>query len=128
MAAESVTVTISELKMFIKAVEFATDDDEWIPSKRQWYKIREMIDQLQESKPTPAPAPAPAPAPQVMQLPMPMNHGPAQFAPSAMAMNPTQLAPRVPNGNAPFASDMPASPVRTPSVDTSNGSYQTPFT
>lgn len=109
------SVTVSELKTFIEAVEFAADVEEWIPSERQWKRIRSMIDGLIDSGPPPAPAAQSAPAYQPPTLP-------PTFAPSGLAgmVPPPQMA-------VPFALDRPSQPVRTPDIDTSNGSYSSAF-
>lgn len=114
-------ITVSELKTFIEAVEFASDKEDWIPSERQWKRIRSMIDRLTE---TAAPV---QPAPQVnyqvpqavMALPTPNE---MRMAPGGLGgISPSQLP-------GPFAVDAPQLPVRTPHVDTSGGKpYGSPF-
>jgi hypothetical protein len=113
-------VSAKELKTFIEAVEFAADAENWVPSERQWKRIRSMIDRLEENAP-----PAPA-APQPMRMPEPMMHvpqGPVMMAPGglggAMPMNQQPL-------QGPFATGS-AQPVRTPDVDTSTGGYKSSF-
>lgn len=114
-------VTASELKTFIEAVEFAADADEWIPSKRQWLRIREMIDALKETPDAPMQPPAPAAALPVQQYqPMPLNGGMSAFGPQHQPM---QQIPR----HIPIAAGAPNTAVRTPDVDSSNGQYSTPF-
>lgn len=133
------TYTINELKTFIEAVEFAADTDEWIPSARQWKRIRDMIDSLSEPV---AVAPTPqqhfrqvAPVAMIPHIPHPMDNivieggqngiPAAPAAPSAFATvpyAPQQRAPQAPLGAG------GAMPVRTPDIDTSNGQgYQSGF-
>lgn len=117
MATTPKKVTVPELKTFIEAVEFAADTDEWIPSKRQWLKIREMINALVDT-------PQAAPAPQVMQLP-PIPMGPMQMAPGGMSgMAPGPV--HIPQG-VPLAAGNPTQAVKTPDIDTSRGNYQSSF-
>ncbi len=116
-------VTVGELKTFIDAVEFAADTDDWIPSARQWKRIREMIERLEERA---------APAPQVQQ---PQPHQPQMMVPMMVpsAMMST-MHPGAAPGQAvlppgvPIAGANPALPVKTPDIDTSNGQYQSTFT
>jgi hypothetical protein len=117
MATTPKKVTINELKTFIEAVEFATDTDDWVPSKRQWVKIREMIDRLEETGSTP----------QVMQLPIPMQQPyPVQMAPGGLSM--TQPGPiQIPHGVPIAGGNNPSQAVKTPDIDTSRGSYQSSF-
>lgn len=124
MADNTKPVTIAELKTFIEAVEFAADVEEWMPSARQWTRIRSMIDRLQEAAPA-RPAPVePFRQPQfegspTMALPMPSDAG-QHRAPSSLLPSPVNLpGPFMQSGGA---------PVRAPDVDTSNGTpYKTPF-
>jgi hypothetical protein len=112
-------VTISELKTFIEAVEFAADTEEWIPSKRQWLKIREMINALVE-----APTPQPVSLPQMM---MPVQQGPVQMAPGGLSAGLTPPGPvQIPAG-VPMSGANPAIPVKTPDIDTTRGNYQSSF-
>lgn len=111
-------VTISELKTFIDAVEFAADTEGWTPSKRQWLKIREMINALVE-----APTPQAASLPQMM---MPVQQGPVQMAPSGMAGLTPPGPVHIPAG-VPMAGANPAIPVKTPDIDTTRGNYQSSF-
>ena len=109
--------SVKELQTFIDAVEFASDSDEWVPSKRQWDRIRSMINNLEESSVTASPAPAP-----VYQQPHAWN-GHTSIGPSGFTPVTTLPPPSLPSG--PFATGH--GNVRTPDVDTSNGTYQSPF-
>lgn len=120
-------VTVTELKTFIDAVEFAADTDEWIPSERQWKRIRSMIDRLVDQ---PAAA-APAPAPERYVEPAPITYAQGGLTggpPQAFAQMP-QTMPRMPPAQlaGPFAQGG-AAPVRTPDLDTSHGRpYESSF-
>lgn len=117
-------VTINELKTFIDAVEFASDSDNWVPSDRQWKRIRDMINRLEEAAP-----PAPMQMPAAPFIPPQGSFGPPPVA--------TQSAMQLPQGNwsppppqqlsGPFATGGP-SPVKTPDIDTTHGKgYQSSF-
>lgn len=128
-------VTIRDLQTFIDAVEFASDQEEWVPSPRQWKRIREMISKLEDAPavverpqlyspmagvPQMAPhalhAPMQAPA-STQQIP-PMPAGPSAF-----------VAPAVPAGPQYHFGGIPAQPhipaafntPRTPDIDTTGG-------
>lgn len=119
------TVTVSELKTFIDAVEFAADvEGDWMPSVRQWTRIRSMIDRLEEVPAAPQMMQLPQPQhyqqPQMMQLPQPTM---APGGMGGMGMQPPQMM----NSGAPLAMHE-ALKVRTPDIDTSNGKgYQSAF-
>lgn len=113
-------VTVTELKTFIDAVEFAADTENWIPSDRQWKRIRSMIERLEETIPQVQQRNDP---PQLMHLPMPTM--PSMMPPALPQMPPSMMSTQLPQG--PFAHDNPGAPVRTPSIDTSNGSYNSSF-
>lgn len=122
MAKEQKPVSVTQLKTFIEAVEFAADADDWVPSKRQWDRIRDMIERLEEAAPA-APSPAPQAAPVMMQLPVPAMS--PTFAPGSGLTMPAP--PNVSGLPGPFGGGGP-SPVRTPDVDTSGGrTYQSSF-
>lgn len=123
MATSTKPVTVGELKTFIDAVEFASDTDEWVPSPRQWKRIREMIERLEERAPAAAPAPVHQQQQPQMMVPMmvPSTMMPApQHMPSAMAA--------VPPPGVPLAAGAPNVAVKTPDIDTSNGTYVSTFT
>lgn len=133
------TITVRDLKTFIDAVEFASDQDEWIPSAKQWRRIREMIDSLQESQPavqqpqfyppqSAMPAPTAAPVMAAPQQPA-MPTGPSAFATTGYAAvtgMPTGAVPAMPNN--PLFGTTGTGQVRTPDIDTSHGKpYQSSF-
>lgn len=119
MANTDKTVSAAELKTFIDAVEFAADSDDWIPSKRQWERIRGMIERLDVTPPGP-----PAYAPPVM---MALPQAPVDYGPSRMSggMMPPQHQ-GIPQG-VPIAGGNPLQAVRAPDIDTSNGQYKSAF-
>lgn len=119
MTTKEKTVTARDLKTFIEAVEFATDTDEWVPSARQWKKIREMIDKLEEVAPAPARPPVQM-APPAMALPSPQYAAPARMAPGGMG------GPQ--GGPLPAFGVGQTGALKTPDIDTSNGNYQSAFT
>lgn len=120
---EQKQVTIGELQTFIEAVEFTADlpdDQEWAPSARQWKKIRQMIDNLHE-KPV---------VQERIEQPVYYNNptsgftNPSPATPSSLpSMN--MAPPTLPPG-APFATNE-GIPVKTPNIDTTNGSYKSSF-
>lgn len=119
MATTEKAVSAAELKTFIEAVEFAADSDEWIPSKRQWERIRKMIDRLDVAPPGP---PNYGP-PTLMALPQaPTEFGPRMAPGGMMPPQPQGIPPGVP-----LASGSHLQPVRAPDIDTSNGHYKSAF-
>lgn len=123
-------ISVQELKTFIDAVEFASDKEDWIPSERQWKRIRSMIDRLEATQPQSVRAES---APMHMPMPMHMPPGampepPIMAAPSAMTpmRMPQQMQPTAPTLSGPFATGGPT-PVRTPDLDTSSGQYRSAY-
>lgn len=121
--AQEKSVSAKELKTFIEAVEFAADSDNWIPSERQWKRIRSMIDRLEEHQPPSLSNPTEAPM--TYAQPMPKAPEPVMLAPGGLMQMPTGPVQRGPL-NGPFAIEA-SHPVRTPDVDTSNGQYTSSF-
>lgn len=124
--AQEKPVSAKELKTFIEAVEFAADAENWVPSERQWKRIRSMIERLEEHT---LALQAP-PAQQAMRLPEPvtvppMPSGPVMMAPGGLGTSLPSGIPQAPL-QGPFATGGPQ-PVRTPDVDTSNGQYKSSF-
>lgn len=124
MTTENKKITVRELQTFIEAVEFAADTDDWIPSERQWKRIRSMIDNLVEEAPAnvkqtyadpytlPTHRPAPVPAPD-----RPVTMAPGGLSGRAPAPAPSPA----------LASNSPGIPVKTPDIDTSAGPYNSGF-
>lgn len=121
-------IPVRELQTFIEAVEFAADTEDWVPSPRQWKRIRQMIDNLE--LPSDRPALQVQPARQVQ----PQSYQPdtpVRMVPGGMP-SPTYSTPMQPMQQqplpAPFANPAaPGSLVKTPDIDTSSGGYQSSF-
>lgn len=138
--ADDKKVTVRDLQTFIDAVEFASDQEEWTPSPKQWKRIRDMINNLESAS-----VAQPQPQVQYAQPVQPHYQPPLQLAqPAPTFSGPSTLSGVTPSG-APFGGGMPtaapfggtpagaafgggAAPVRTPDIDTSNGKpYQSSF-
>ncbi len=125
MTTENKKISVKELQTFIEAVEFAADTEEWIPSARQWKRIRSMIDNLEIEAPARHQAVTQQVAPQPVQrdpnrpviMAQPGMPPPAYTAPPAH----TALPPTFANPNA------PGIPAKTPDIDTSAGGYNSSF-
>lgn len=117
-------ISVKELQTFIEAVEFAADTEEWIPSARQWKRIRSMIDNLETEAPAPARQQAVQPAAPVYRDPdRPVMMAPPGMPPPTFAGRPAQtsLPPTFGNPNAPGV------PAKTPDIDTSTSGYNSTF-
>lgn len=122
---EKVTKKIS-VKDFLNWLEGVEEfmlvdaNEPWTPSATQWKRIRDKIKEIDDS-------PSPVPASRVVTPSQPddgrpVNMGTPVYAPSGMMPNPAaDLAGR------PFLPETPGQAARTPSIDTSNGTYNTPF-
>lgn len=114
--------TISELRTFIEAVEFASEqEDAWVPNARQWSRIRDMIFSIEEAVSPPPPVQMMRPVYQELTnswIPAPVEQVPMQTMPLPVS----SIAPRHP----PVTPPVFANP-RTPDIDTSNGQYTSPF-
>ena len=121
-------ITVKEFRMWLQGVE-EMQDSAWVPNPTQWARIREKINTIEETEPTPVHAAAPVQyhQPPMVNYPIPTgNELPGVPAgPSSMAA--TRLAsPPPPPASGLFATpESPNMPVRTPNIDTTNGSYQT---
>lgn len=118
--------TISELKTFIEAVEFAADVESWVPSERQWARIRDMINGLEETPVAAAPQQyVPMQLPQMAHpmanIPMGMESPGVPSGPSSLAATSHTVPHQVMNPRAPIATGNAQIPVRTPDIDTSSG-------
>lgn len=125
MADNTKPVTAIELKTFIDAVEFASDAEEWVPSKRQWTRIRDMINRLEET--APAQAHSQQATPHYMQIPTAdaqISYGPRGMGgPQGGMMQPQGLPQGIP-----LAGATPQIPVKTPDIDNAFGKpYQSSF-
>lgn len=125
-------VSVHELKTFIDACEFIADTEQmWVPSARQWAKIREMIRNLNDGRSV-----------DMVGLTYPSAQ-PTMVAPIAPPQVPTFAPPPVPAGPSvlpPVPDNLPSAPpphsaslfavggtARTPHIDTSDGNYQSAF-
>lgn len=121
-------VTITELKTFIEAVEFAADVESWIPSERQWKRIRSMIDRLIDVVPQ-AVQSQPHQPPVQKAPPQPFDSNNTRMAPGGLGSGttPSMPPPSIPVG-VPLATGSAQIPIRAPDIDTSHGKpYSTPF-
>ncbi len=139
MSTEQKPITVSEFKSWLQGIRDMLGQD-WVPTAEQWKRICEKIDMLKD---TPQQAVQPAVTysrPITMEMSQPPistpNALPARPAgPSSLAAPPMmpQLPQMVssPGGmpvlKGPFTADNPASPVKTPTIDTSNGKYDSSF-
>lgn len=120
-------ITIAEFRCWLEGVE-EMQDEAWVPSPTQWKRIRDKLNTIDDTPP-----PAPAPVAVQHTLPTvwrsPEVEAPIQIAPSAMVGLPVPRAPAQHTPlTGPFANpDVPQMPVRTPTIDTSNGNYQSTF-
>ena len=148
------TITIHDLRTFIEAVEFASDSDEWIPTARQWKRIREMIDQVvdtprQINRKESPPAPLTSSGGVVFDLPEapatlsrrqyepppPLNYSQPQTQRMAVPAGPSSLGHPLQmqqmtdtiRGFDAVGNIGANERVNTPDIDTSNGSYKTPY-
>lgn len=96
--------TISKLKSLIEAIDLMSEEEEWTPTARQWKRIREMIEGLEEG-PTSQPTYTPAPThygtghverPTGTSNPWASGQGYIPEVPSAIPAD----APRAPTGSA----------------------------
>lgn len=120
-------IPVRELQTFIEAVEFAADTDDWIPSPRQWKRIRQMIDSLELPSDRPVAQQARQSPPQPYQSEAPIRMAAGGMPPPTYGATMQPQQPQQPLA-APFAN--PAAPgalVKTPDIDTSTGGYQSTF-
>jgi hypothetical protein len=94
--------TIAKLKALLEAIDLMSEDDDWTPTARQWKRIRDIIDALDE-EPEPAPIVSHGPAPRPTTHAAPAGgHNPwrtgeaAALVPDVPSKIPAD-APRTPN-------------------------------
>lgn len=128
MTTENKPVTIKDLQTFIEAVEFAADTENWVPSERQWGRIRSMIDNLVSDQGRPQLPDKDRLTPQQPAIYRDPNQ-PMVMSPSGMAAHvavprmppqPVQLPPI-------FSAPGSQAPAKTPDIDTSGGEYKSGF-
>jgi len=119
---EDKKITVKEFKMWLQGVEEMQPED-WTPDARQWARIREKINSIEESvgqQPV---------ATQPLQ-PMPTNPVPRPLpaVPAGPSMMPPPQAARPAQLSGPFANpESPTMPVRTPNIDTQGKPYESSF-
>lgn len=127
-------ITINDFRMWLEGVE-EMQSENWVPDARQWQRIREKIDSIEDT-PVQAPpripsGPIPRSAAFVQeQAPIQPPAGPAVPAgPSLMSPNFAVGAPNSPAQlTGPFATNSQQIPVRTPNIDTAGGKpYESSF-
>jgi hypothetical protein len=127
--AEDRQITVSEFLMWIEGIEEMSEDD-WSPNPSQWKKIRQKINTMVNVPYNPQP---------IVMYRDSANQPPLQSNQVAVIEQPKELIvrrehsglstvqPAVSNNNPLFANaDNPTSPVRTPNIDTSDGSGYKP--
>lgn len=132
-------ITIEKLQSFIEAAAFSADiedEDQWVPNARQWRRIREMIEQLEE---TPASINQSVPiqqAPQYQygaaQQPNPGWQQPSGALSAPPGVQSKLPMPQVPMGPVHLPAGIPIATgdntsTRTPDIDTTNGNYSSSF-
>lgn len=113
-------VSVHELKTFIDACEFIADTEQmWVPSARQWAKIREMIRNLNDGRSVDMVG-LTYPSAQPMVAPPPIPAGPSVLPP---------VPNNLPSAPPPHSASLFAvgGTTRTPHIDTSDGNYQSAF-
>lgn len=114
-------ISMKDFRMWLQGVEEMQPED-WVPDARQWARIREKIDSVDDGPVSVSPTSKP------QSYPAYANHQPTPPAvPSGPSMMPpaprASASPQTLNG--PFANG--SIPVRTPDVDTSGGKYESSF-
>lgn len=118
-------ITIKEFKMWLEGVE-EMQPEGWTPDARQWKRIREKLETIEEAVPV-AQVQPPAVLYRNFEQEVhsePRYNGPVQLA--APGLSSGISAP--PSNNVLFGNaDNPTNPVRTPNLDTSTGTYEPAF-
>ncbi len=120
-------ITFSEFKYWLQGVESMAKEG-WRPTAQQWRTIREKINTISDV-PQQTHTEHTRVAGNVTEAPRPKYEGPVTMAPSAMSnIQPVITSAGPPHNAALFANaDAPAIPVKTPSIDTSGGRYDSSF-
>lgn len=112
-------ITLKDFKSWLEGVEDMQEED-WTPTPAQWKKIREKIDQIQE---TPVPSSQSfTQQPWVSQTPTYQQPSPHIVKPLKTNDVSSDLLPSVKN-----ESSLLTDHVKTPNIDTSDGKYNTNF-
>jgi hypothetical protein len=112
-------VTIAEFRAWLEGIEELGGRD-WTPNASQWKKIKAKIALLIESTPSTRPPNGP-----LVFRPEPATFDSSLQAPR-QAVAPPMLQGSVDMAPPPIAID-PKIPTKTPHIDTSHGSYNSPF-
>lgn len=114
-------ISLDKFKSWLEGVEEMQDAD-WHPTAAQWRTIRDKFDLIKEEEAPRAPAPAP-----VAAGPLPMYRQPGN---AAMDNGPSlEAAPPMPDIEiSPAAKAMLQGKGYTPDVDSTDGSFDSPFT
>ena len=133
---KSKTITVKEFRYWLEGVE-EMQDSAWVPNPVQWRRIRDKINDIEEVHQSPQPiAITAATHPTAMAM---GNEGTVRYATPGLVAEPasnnvpgpypmpTRMAAPPANGVLFANADTPQSPVRTPSIDTSNGTYNSSF-
>jgi len=119
MTQEIKGMTVQEFRYWLEGVE-EMQPEGWSPDTRQWKRIREKLYTIVETVQQPTKLYR-VPEPNYEETPY---QGPIQLAPPGLSRH--IQAP--PSNNALFANaDNPTNPVKTPNLDTSNGTYEPAF-
>ena len=118
-------ITVKEFRMWLEGV-IEMQDDNWIPDARQWNKILGKIYDIADNTAISVNT----------YVPQQYNHNPAPFIPAPMPRGDNDYMMAQPGlggvpvtasyGSSLLAGDQGNIPVKTPSVDSTNG-YDTPF-
>lgn len=135
MSTPEKTITIGEFKSWLQGIKDMLGDD-WTPNAEQWKRICEKIDHLKDEPVVSQPLvvnPPPRMQPPVPMMPA-VPAGPSSLSPGHSIPHPPQMV-QSPGGmsvlKGPMATGSVGSnvgiPVKTPSIDTSGGKYDSAF-
>ena len=120
MADDNKKLTVKEFTMWLQGVE-EMQEEGWTPTGTQWKRIRDKINLIDDK---------PAPVSRIVAPSAPDDGRPAVFGPTAApvyAPSGLDADPARDLAGKPFLPEQPGMPARTPSIDTSNGTYGSPF-
>lgn len=126
MADDTQKITIKEFRMWLQGVE-EMQDAAWVPNPTQWARIREKINSIGEETHQPVQQPLQQVAPPVSP---PGNDYPVRMAtPGLLSVVPSSPSMPVsgPSHGLFATPETPQMPIRTPNIDTTNGTYQSTF-
>lgn len=120
------TISVREFRMWLQGVEEMQDDD-WTPSPQQWKRIRDKINNIDDTVPAAKPAPVAVQQPPLQYAPAAIPSGPVPRAPDPVIAGPSGLSfpqPR-PQMNPLLAGS--GGQIKTPDIDTSANGYESGF-